>query len=375
MKLGVARRYEQLSPPSDLSNWSERFFHDLLEFMMPRQMTNAERWRAIGMLEGGMSYREVGRHFGRSHNTIRSLHQKVRASGSVVHQATRHNRRQTTARADRRLLRLVRANPTLPATLFRLLWNERNRRGNILSAQTVRRRIKETALRSRKMRKVPRLSPVHVVGRERWAMQRVHWRVQQWRRVIFTDECRFRLFRSDGRIRVWREPRQELLRENVQVCDRQAQSLHVWAGISLTGKTELVFLQHNVTANTYGDLLQRHLVPYMNRVFGGTANCILQDDNAPPHRAAAVRQLKDHLQIRTLRWPSRSPDMNPIEHVWSALKRRISTDNPPQNLAQLQQQLQDAWTQLPQDFIQRLILGMPRRINSLLLARGGYTRY
>lgn len=225
------------------------------------------------------------------------------------------------------------------------------------------------------MRKVQRLSPAHVASRERWAMQRVHWRVQQWRRVIFTDECRFRLFRSDGRIRVWREPRQELLRPHVQECDRQSQSLHVWAGISLNSKTDLVFLQRNVNSNTYGDLLQRHLLPYMDRVFEGAANCILQDDNAPPHRAACVRQLKEQLQIRTLRWPSRSPDMNPIEHVWSAMKRSITTENPPQNLAQLRQRLHETWTQLPQDLIQRLILGMPRRINSLLLSRGGYTRY
>ena len=77
--------------------------------------------------------------------------------------------------------------------------------GNLRSASTVRRRIRETTLRSRRMRKRFLLTPAHIAARERWAMQRVHWRKKQWQRVIFTDECRFRLFRSDGRIRVWRQ--------------------------------------------------------------------------------------------------------------------------------------------------------------------------
>lgn len=342
---------------------------------MPRQMSNEERLRAIGMLDAGSSYRLVARHFRRSPNTIRSLFLKWRATRSVAHASAHLNRRHTTARADRRLIRTVRANPTMPATLLRLVWGERNRRGNILSAQTLRRRIKETALRCRRMRQKQRLSPAHVALRERWAMQRVHWRQQQWRRVIFTDESRFCLFRADGRMRVWREPRQELLQKHVQAFERQAASLHVWGGISFNGKTELVFLDNNVTGNTYADLLQRHLVPFVLREYNGPANCILQDDNAAPHRAAAVQLRKQQLQLRTLRWPSRSPDMNPIEHVWSYMKRRIHQQQPPQNLQQLRQVMMDCWREIPQDYVRRLVLGMPRRINDLLLARGGYTRY
>ena len=70
----------------------------------------------------------------------------------------------------------------LPSTLLRLVWNERNRHSGTFScsAQTIRQRIKETALQSRRMRKVQRLSPANVASRERWAMQRVHWRMQQW---------------------------------------------------------------------------------------------------------------------------------------------------------------------------------------------------
>lgn len=344
---------------------------------MVRQMTDLERARAIGMLDAGMSIRAVARQIGRSHTAIRKLQIKCRETGSVAHatRGLRLNMRSTTRRADRRLLRMVKGSPTLPATLLRLMWAERSRRGNVLSAQTIRRRLRESGLRSRKMRKRSRLTPTHVASREQWAMQRVHWRQQQWRRVIFTDESRFRLFRADGRIRVWRQPRQEMLPQHVQKSESQSASIHVWAGITMHAKTELVFLDATVTAESYANLLQTRLLPFIDASCGGVGNCVLQDDNAPPHRAAAVAHLKELLHLRTLRWPSRSPDMNPIEHVWDYLKRSIRRDNPPQNVAQLRESLSTAWQQLPQDFLRRLVLGMPRRVSALLHSRGCYTRY
>lgn len=341
-----------------------------------RQMSNGERWQAVGMLRAGSSYRVVAQHFGRCHETIRKLWVKFGATGNVQHAGKGRIRRHTTTRADRRLVRMTRANPTLPSTLLRLMWGERNKWGHTLSSQTVRKRLWEYNLRCRRMVRRPRLTPAHVSHRERWGMQRVHWRLRQWRRVLFTDESRFRLFRADGRIRVWRGPRQEFLSQHVQTSEGQAPSLHVWAGIALSGKTELVFLRNSVTASTYKDILEEHVHPFMVAKFGGTNNCILQDDNATPHRAACVRLFKEELGIRTLKWPSRSPDMNPIEHVWSYMKRIIQNHgNPPQTLQQLQNAMVECWDQTPQPFIRRLICGMPRRISSLLNARGGHTRY
>ena len=97
---------------------------------MVRQMNDGERWRAIRMLNAGRSIRAVARAMGRSPETIKKLLVKTRASDSVSHASRdQHRRRLTTARADRRLIRLVRGNPSMPATLFRLMWEERNRQG------------------------------------------------------------------------------------------------------------------------------------------------------------------------------------------------------------------------------------------------------
>ena len=71
-----------------------------------------------------------------------------------------------------------------------------------------------------------------------------------------------------------------------------------------------------------------------------------------------------------------SPDLNPTEHLWDILGRRIQARDPPvQNLQQLEAALHQEWQQLIQQQIRRLTGSMRRRVECVVRARGGYTRY
>ena len=68
--------------------------------------------------------------------------------------------------------------------------------------------------------------------------------------------------------------------------------------------------------------------------------------------------------------------MNPIEHLWDELGRRVRRQQiPPRNVAELTQALQYHWNAIPAHFIRRLCDSMPRRLQACVRAQGGHTRY
>ncbi|GFS53364.1 hypothetical protein TNCV_1327161 [Trichonephila clavipes] len=66
-------------------------------------------------------------------------------------------------------------------------------------------------------------------------------------------------------------------------------------------------------------------------------------------------------------WPARSPDLNPIEHIWDFLGRRLAARTlPPVTIRELRLALQDEWAAMPQQLIDTLILSMGRRCETCL---------
>ena len=80
------------------------------------------------------------------------------------------------------------------------------------------------------------------------------------------------------------------------------------------------------------------------------------DDTARPHRSRAVIECLRQNAILTLSWPARSPDLNPLEHLWDILGRKICEITPPvPTLLELEAALHREWQQIPQQRIQRLV--------------------
>ncbi|CAH2233909.1 jg14667 [Pararge aegeria aegeria] len=81
------------------------------------------------------------------------------------------------------------------------------------------------------------------------------------------------------------------------------------------------------------------------------------------------------MNITVMEWPARSPDMNPIEHVWDLLKRKVKSSIPATaNVGELRIALVEEWRRLSQETIDNIILSMPRRVETLIRARGGNSR-
>ena len=75
-----------------------------------------------------------------------------------------------------------------------------------------------------------------------------------------------------------------------------------------------------------------------------------------------------------MKWPSQSPDLNPIKNLWSILDSNLK-DRRPQSKAELFQVLQVGWNRLDVDLLRRLVESMPRRIQAVIDANGYMTKY
>lgn len=335
---------------------------------MPK-LRSEQRQNAIGRLQAGSTQQAVANHFGVSRQTISNLWRRYNATQSVQDRARSGRPRITSVAQDRyiRLRHLRDRTLTATSTTTEVPGLRR------ISDQTVRNRLREAGLASRRPVRRNVLTPRHRAERLQWCRTRRRWTRAQWRAVLFTDESRFLLKRNDGRARVYRRRGERYAANCVQEVDRfGGGSVMVWAGIRHDGRTALVHVAGTLNAIRYRDeILQRHVLPFMN-VNGG----VFQQDNARPHVARVCREFIRQNNIEVLPWPARSPDLSPIEHLWDVLDRRVRERRPPpQNLRELGVALQEEWQNIPQHQIQNLIGSMRRRCEAVIQAHGGHTRY
>ena len=136
--------------------------------------------------------------------------------------------------------------------------------------------------------------------------------------MLFVDETRVKLCGNDGRTRVYRRRRERNAQNCVVEVDQfGGGSLMLWAGISMHTKTPIVTIQGNLTARKYQtDVLLPHLIPHIraNRGMG------LFQDNAPCHAARTSQNMMAANNIRIIHMTAKSPDLNPIEHLWDLMK-------------------------------------------------------
>ena len=342
--------------------------------MPPRRRLSAvDRGRALAWLAEGVSLREVGRRLQVSASVIHRLNERYATTGSTEERA-RTGRPRCTSRQDDRFLYLSTLRDrtvTAPMLRHRLM-----QAANVnVSVSTVRNRLHEFDLQSRRPAiRIP-LTPDHRQVRLAWCRHHQHWNRQQWSRILFTDESRFTVSFNDGRRRVWRRPGERFTDATIREVDRYGGgSVMVWGGFHLHGRTPLHVIQGSLTGQRYRDEIISPIVQPALQAIGPGAT--LQDDNAPPHRAHVVRDFFQQQGIPRMDWPARSPDLAPIEHLWDVLGRRVADNHPPPaDVAQLTQFLQQEWQAIPQETLRTLVHSMRQRCRECVAQNGGHTHY
>ena len=148
-------------------------------------------------------------------------------------------------------------------------------------------------------------------------------------------------------------------------------SVMVWGCFSSQSRGGLYFLPKGQTMNAsrYISVLDDHLLNFMS-IHGCTT---FQHDSAPCHKAKSVMNRFHTKNVRMLKLAGNSPDLNPIENLWTLIKKKVSTSNPT-TLDELKQIIKEIWcTDNDQNVCKNLTDSMPSRIQKI--NKGYHTKY
>ncbi|GFU12097.1 transposable element Tcb1 transposase [Trichonephila clavipes] len=199
------------------------------------QVSELDRGRIVAYRDCGLSFREIGSHVGRNQTTVMRI-------------------------CDRCMQEV--------------------------SARTIRSRLQQSGLSTRRPLLGLPLTQNHRRLRHQWSDERRMW-AAEWNEVVFTDESRICLQHHDGRIRVWRHRGERMLNSCV---------------------------------------IHRHTGPEPGIM--GLATALFQQDNARPHMARIIQRFFVNHKVELLPWPAHSPDLSPIENMWSMVAQRLTQITP-----------------------------------------------
>ena len=139
----------------------------------------------------------------------------------------------------------------------------------------------------------------------------------------------------------------------------------------------LIFIKEKLTGALYRDILQQHMLPTAHRLIG--QDFVFQEDNGLQHAGEKrgckiVKEWIKQNKVIRLDWPAQSPDLNPIEHLWNDLKKRVSQVKC-SSLTELEEVIAEEFQKTNGDFLAKLIESMPSRCKAVIKAKGGHTKY
>ena len=176
------------------------------------------------------------------------------------------------------------------------------------------------------------------------------------------------LFGSDGFKHVWLRPGEEYKDKCVMPTVKHGGGNGmVWGCMGAAGVGELHFINFNM----FCEILQQSMIPSSLQKLGRRA--VFQYDNDFKHTKKTTALLK-RLRVKVMDWPSMSPDLNPIEHLWGILMRKVEVCKV-SNIHQLRDVVLAEWKSIPVATCEALVNSMPRRVKAVLDNDGGLTKY
>jgi transposase len=327
---------------------------------MPPQLSLEARHRIVTLhRDAQASTTEIARRVQCTPQAVRKILRQYRDTGDVTPRARPGRPRLIADEADRAFHQILSAQPTsTSAELARAL---QHRSGVAVSSRTARRHRREIGWHPAHFRMQPELEVGHFEARLRWANAN---RNRDWARMIFTDEKKYVIDKS-GLVH-WVPPHGRRRTAGISLTKHQ---VTVFGAFWTTNRAALHVIRGRVNTESYINIVQETLHPHMQEIRGFD---FVHDKATWAHTRRFHQWATEHQLTCRDDYPSRSPDLNPIETLWARVNAIVQKTNP-RDTTQLQEAVTNAWMGLPVTELSNLITHQNSVIEDVIGSEGGFS--
>ncbi len=229
--------------------------------------------------------------------------------------------------------------------------------GVTISRDTIRCTLQRNGMHGCRPRKKPLLKPRHKKGRLEFARAHADKDEDYWDSILWSDETKINVFGTDGFKTVWRRKGEEYKEKcMVPTVKHGGGSVLMWGCMSAAGVGGGAAFHwwHHEFTNVL--LYTEREDATSLRALGRRA--LFQHDNDPKHTSKATVVFLKKNRVKVIQWPSMSPDLNPIEHLWGILKRQVEHHSP-SSIQSLKEVILEEWKKIDLAKCRQLVHSMP----------------
>lgn len=328
------------------------------------------RARIVGLSEAGKTGVDIAAIVGVHVRTVQRVVKKFREDGTYKCKPCGGSHAKKLS--DRDVRAIIRVSKTHRRSTLSEITNICSTQ---VSRSTIRRALHESGIFSRIAVKKPFLTHRHMSQRLAFAQKYCGWTIKEWERVVWTDESTFEVGKNSRQVHVWRNPYERYSSSCMVPTFKSGRtSLMIWGAFAGGQKSQLVFMpKDRRSAKDFVEVVYNvELLHFMSTVPQG----LLMEDGAPVHRSKVCEEWRQTHLLEKFDWRANSPDLNPIENLWKILKDAVQ-HGPicPKNLDDLKVVIEREWRLINGTKLLQLCHSMPSRLQAVIEAKGGHTRW
>ncbi len=335
-----------------------------MRIMRSMELPEELRDRIVARHRSGQGYKKMSAALKVPKSTVASIILKWKMFGTTRTLPRAGRPAKLSYRGRRALVREVKKNQKITVAELQRCIREM---GESCRKSTITAALHQSGLYGRVARRKPLLSARHMKARMEDSKMVTN-------KILWSDETKIELFGINSKRYVWRKPgTAHHLSNTVPTVKHGGGSIMLWGCFSAAGTGRLVAIEGKMNAAKYREILDENLLQSAQDLRLGR-RFTFQQDSDPKYTAKIMKEWLHNNSVTVLEWPSQSPDLNPIEHLWRDLKMAVH-QRLPSNLTELERICKEEWQRIPKSRCEILVSSFPKRLMAVLNQKGASTKY